>query len=164
MARAKPAATARPAGGSEVDLSGLTSITGFVLHVANLLLYRDFYERFAGDTGGLTLGAISVLTVIDANPGIRQGAAAEALLIKRSNMTKLVNRLEREGLVRRHALGRDRRTVGLHLTAAGRRRLAPLLPAIARHDEAATRPLTPRERQTLVGLLAKLVEAKRVGA
>lgn len=148
----------------EVDFNGLSAIAGFTIHLANLLLYRDFYDRFAGNTGGLTLGAISVMAVIDANPGIRQGAAAEALLIKRSNMTKLVNRLERGGLVRRRALGRDRRTVGLHLTAVGRRRLGLMLPQVATHDAEATAPLTAQERRVLLGLLAKLVDAKRAGA
>jgi DNA-binding MarR family transcriptional regulator len=104
------------------------------------------------------------MAVIDANPGIRQGAAAEALLIKRSNMTKLVNRLERNGLVRRRASGRDRRAVGLHLTPVGRRRLGVLLPSLAAHDAESTLPLTPQERRLLVTLLAKLVDAKRPGA
>lgn len=164
MAKTATSTAARPTRGEQIDFNGLSAIVGFVVHLANLLLYRDFYERFAGNTGGLSLGAISVMAVIDANPGIRQGAAAEALLIKRSNMTKLVNRLERKGLVHRRTSGRDRRTVGLHLTAAGRRRLGPLLPAIAAHDEIATRPLSPRERRMLVELLAKLVDAKRAGA
>ena len=134
MAKASLTTAARATEPSEVDYAGLSEITGFVVRLANLLLFRDFYEHFAGNSSGLTLGAISVMAVIDANPGIRQGAAAEALLIKRSNMTKLVNRLERTGLVRRRASGRDRRAVGLHLTPVGRRRLGVLLPAVAAHD------------------------------
>jgi DNA-binding MarR family transcriptional regulator len=159
-----PTEAARPTGPGGVDFAGLSGIAGFVVHLANLLLYRDYYERFAGNAAGMTLGAISVMAVIDANPGIRQGAAAEALLIKRSNMTKLVNRLERGGLVRRRASGRDRRTVGLYLTPVGRRRLGVLLPQVAAHDAEATQPLSPRERRALVDLLAKLVDAKRAGA
>ena len=130
----------------------LSDIAGFVVHLTNLLLYRDYYERFAGNAAGLTLGAISVMAVIDANPGIRQGAAAEALLIKRSNMTKLVNRLERQGLVRRRASGQDRQ--------GGRPVPDPGRPPAARHiccrrspthDAESTAPLNDRERRMLVG-------------
>jgi DNA-binding MarR family transcriptional regulator len=164
MARADKPAEAVPSDVAAVDFGDLAAIAGFTIRLANLLLYRDYYDRFAGGSGALTLGAISVMAVIDANPGIRQGAAAEALLIKRSNMTKLVDRLERRGLVRRRASGRDRRAVGLHLTPVGRRRLGVLLPAIAAHDAEATAPLSARDRRVLVGLLGKLVAAKRDGA
>ena len=99
MATASARAMAPANGRDDVDFAGLTAFAGFTIHLANLLLYRDFYERFAGNAPGLTLGAASVMAVIGANPGIRQGAAAEALLIKRSNMTKLINQLERRGLV-----------------------------------------------------------------
>src|SRR5690606_3714531 len=72
MSKAGTSAAARPSRTEQVDFNGLSAIVGFVVHLANLLLYRDFYERFAGNTGGLSLGAISVMAVIDANPGIRQ--------------------------------------------------------------------------------------------
>jgi DNA-binding MarR family transcriptional regulator len=161
MARVATLKAERAAEGDGVDFGGLSDIAGFVVHLTNLLLYRDYYERFASNAAGLTPSAISVMAVIDANPGIRQGAAAEALLIKRSNMTKLVNRLERQGLVRRRASGQDRRAVGLYLTPVGRRRLGIILPAIAAHDALSTAPLNDRERRLLVGLLGKVVAAKR---
>jgi DNA-binding MarR family transcriptional regulator len=161
MARAATQKAERPVESAAIDFAGLSDLAGFVVHLANLQLYRDYYERFAGNAAGLTLGAFSVMALIDANPGLRQGAAAEALLIKRSNMTKLINRLERQGLVRRRASGRDRRSVGLHLTPLGRRRLGLMLPAIAAHDAEATAPLDVRERRLLVGLLGKVVFAKR---
>jgi DNA-binding MarR family transcriptional regulator len=152
MARAATQKAERPVESAAIDFAGLSDLAGFVVHLANLQLYRDYYERFAGNAAGLTLGAFSVMALIDANPGLRQGAAAEALLI---------NRLERQGLVRRRASGRDRRSVGLHLTPLGRRRLGLMLPAIAAHDAEATAPLDVRERRLLVGLLGKVVFAKR---
>lgn len=159
----------RPAGGpagdvAAVDFGPLASVAGFTMRLANLLLFRDYYDHFAGSSGALSLGAISVMTVIAANPGVRQGAAAEAMLIKRSNMTKLVNRLERQGLVRRRASGRDRRAVGLYLTPAGRRRLGVLLPAVVAQDAQSIASLSARERRMLVELLGKLIEARRGSA
>jgi DNA-binding MarR family transcriptional regulator len=164
MARRNKAAESAPGDVAAVGFGPLANIAGFTMRLANLLLFRDYYDHFASSPGALSLGAISVMAVIAANPGIRQGAAAEALLIKRSNMTKLVNRLERQGLVRRRASGRDRRAVGLYLTAAGRRRLAMLLPAVAEQDAQSTASLSARERRVLVELLGKLVKAKRGGA
>jgi DNA-binding MarR family transcriptional regulator len=164
MARRARTPQAATEDGARVDFGPLASIAGFTMRLANLLLYRDYYDHFAGSPGGLSLGAISVMAIIAANPGVRQGAAAEALLIKRSNMTKLVNRLERHGLVRRRASGRDRRAVGLYLTPAGRRRLGALLPAVAAQDAQSTVSLSARERRVLVDLLGKLIKAKRASA
>jgi DNA-binding MarR family transcriptional regulator len=164
MARATRAAEGTAGAAAAVEFGPLASIAGFTMRLANLLLFRDYYDHFASSPGALSLGAISVMTVIAANPGIRQGAAAEALLIKRSNMTKLVNRLERQGLVRRRASGRDRRAVGLYLTPLGRRRLGALLPAVAAQDAESTMSLNARERRVLVELLGKLIKAMRSGA
>jgi DNA-binding MarR family transcriptional regulator len=73
-------------------------------------------------------------------------------------MTKLVDALERQGLVRRLPSDQDRRSVELSLTDKGRNRVAEVMPAFIAHEETALAPLTVHERRVLVGLLGKLNE------
>jgi DNA-binding MarR family transcriptional regulator len=70
---------------------------------------------------GVTGGQVTLLVSIRSKPGIgvRELAALEG--ISPAGMTGHVDRLERAGLVERAADERDRRRVGLHLTADGLR-------------------------------------------
>jgi DNA-binding MarR family transcriptional regulator len=64
-------------------------------------------------------------------------------------MTRIVQALERDGLVRRRASPHDRRAVEIHATAKGRRRLATARQRRVRKLAAALEVLTPGERKTL---------------
>jgi DNA-binding MarR family transcriptional regulator len=74
----------------------------------------------------------------------------------RSNITQLVDRLEAEGLVRREADPRDRRSVRAELTAKGRARQAAASQALAETERELLAPLSPEQRDLLVTLLRSL--------
>jgi len=139
---------------SSVDLAALDGLAGFFIRMVQLRLFQLFHARFAKT--GLNPGAFCALVAIDANPGVRAGALGDALLIKRSNMTKLVDGLERQGLVKRLPSDFDRRSVELHLTEAGRARIASAMPQVLAHEDAALAPLSLHERRIFLGLLGKL--------
>jgi DNA-binding MarR family transcriptional regulator len=143
----------------EVDLAPLQRMVGFNIHILDLQLYQLFYQRYAALTS--TPGVFSTLLAIRQNPGIRHGALADALMIQRPNLTKLINRLESEGLVRRLASRDDKRHVVLHLSERGERRVAELLAPMREHDEAATAGLSAAERETFLDLLQRLNDGLR---
>jgi DNA-binding MarR family transcriptional regulator len=58
--------------------------------------------------------------------GLWAGEVAERLITRSPDVTRLVDRLEKRGLVRRSADPADRRAVRVHITEAGLARLAPL--------------------------------------
>jgi DNA-binding MarR family transcriptional regulator len=103
----------------------------------------------------------STLATIKANPGVRQGALADALLIQRPNMTLLVNRLIHAGYVRRRAARGDNRGVELLLRAKGERALSGVAAKLAAHERSLTAALTKAERDQLAALLAKIVRRLR---
>jgi DNA-binding MarR family transcriptional regulator len=74
---------------------------------------------------GITLDQYDVLVQLAEAPGARRRMSdlADALLLARSSCTRLVGRLEDDGLVQRHADESDGRVTWAVLTAAGRRRL-----------------------------------------
>ena len=73
----------------------------------------------------LTLGAYEVLESLDehVDGGLRMTELADAVLLSRSGVTRLVDRLERLGLVDRVRVNSDGRGVRAQITERGRQRL-----------------------------------------
>ncbi|MEC9197930.1 MAG: MarR family transcriptional regulator [Pseudomonadota bacterium] len=100
-----------------VELGELGQSLGFLIRLAQVRVYDQFYERFG--ESDLRPGEFSILWAIHLNPGIRQGLLAQALHIKAAHMTKIIRRFEDNGIVERHIPEDDRRSVHLSLTKAG---------------------------------------------
>jgi DNA-binding MarR family transcriptional regulator len=79
---------------------------------------------------GLPLSSYEVLLHLSWAPGhrMRMGELAESVLLTLSGVTRLVGRLEREGLVRREPCPEDRRGAYAILTAVGVDRLGEAHP------------------------------------
>jgi len=127
---------------------------GFLARLAQIRLFEAFYERFGAE--GLQPGEFTVLLAILENPGVRQGVLADGLMIKWSNMAKMVRSLEERDLVRRAVPADDRRAVELRLTQAAEALVLRLRPEMLAHDREATAMLTDAEHATLVRLLRKV--------
>ncbi|MEL6236834.1 MAG: helix-turn-helix domain-containing protein, partial [Pseudomonadota bacterium] len=82
-----------------------------MLRLAQLQAYSTVLEGV--DPDGPRPGAFSVLYLIARNPGLRQGALAKRLMIKRAQMTKLVQALTARKLVQRSVPADDRRGIEL---------------------------------------------------
>ena len=84
----------------------------------------------------LSPSQFNVLNLLRFNPaGLSQTDLSRQLIMHRSNLTGLVDRLEERGLVARREVAADRRAYSVVLTAAGARLLRDLLPRY--HKEAA---------------------------
>lgn len=138
-----------------VRVGGLDDALGFLLRLAQLRAFDEFFERLG--MRGLKPGEFSVLYVISQNPRIRQSALGQRMMIKRAHMTKLIRAFEDRGLVSRRIPDEDRRAVELSLTAEGKRVMDENSDAFFAHEQTTGAPLTRRERQQLVMLLRKYV-------
>lgn len=91
----------------------------------------------------------------DAGGSLRIQELQEHSLFTRSGMTRLVDRIEEAGLVRREAVPGDRRGVLVALTAAGRQRIAEAyaahLPVLEREF---ARRLTPEQHRAVADALS----------
>ena len=78
----------------------------------------------------LPLASFDVLQQLAQTPRqrLRMNDLADQVLLSRSGLTRLVDRLEREGLVERHACPSDARGLFAVLTGSGRRRLEGATP------------------------------------
>ncbi len=70
---------------------------------------------------GLTMSQLRVLYMLQAGPGTPAGAVAAQLKVRPSTATGIVDRLVRDGLVRRDRDDMDRRRVRIWLTERGMR-------------------------------------------
>ena len=136
------------------DLGPLPGILGLLLRLAQVRHYDRFYAAFEGTE--VRPGEMTLLWLLELNPGIRQGVAARTLLIKPAHMTKVVQRMIDAGLVARLTPSDDRRAVTLQLTAAGAAHLARHRDAFLRVSSAEATGLTGADYDTLLALLRRL--------
>ena len=83
------------------------------------------------------------------------GDIAERLATSSTNVTKLVNRMERNGFVERSSDHQDRRVIWVKLTPIGRDRYVASLPS-SRLDREAFGVLSQEEQRALVDMLARV--------
>ena len=83
---------------------------------------------------------------------------AEESGVTRATMTGLIDTLEKDGMVLRQADARDRRTIHVVLTPAGRASMEAMLPDYFQCVSRILKPLNGSERKNLVALLQKLQE------
>jgi DNA-binding MarR family transcriptional regulator len=106
---------------------------------------------------GLTAAQYNVLNVLAASPdGISQRELGDRLVVDRSNVTGLLDRLEKSGWVRRTDDPVDRRVYRVVLTPAGRALWGKVTPLYLEVVKQMTRGLTPQRLQDGIDLLKTL--------
>jgi DNA-binding MarR family transcriptional regulator len=101
---------------------------------------------------------IAVLTRLSQGGAQSQKQIADAIGLDKSSMVRMVDELERQGLVERQRSTSDRRMQALNLTAAGRLRLLTVEGVATAAMDRLLAPLDAGERAELAGLLARVVE------
>jgi DNA-binding MarR family transcriptional regulator len=158
--RRKPAVAAAesapslPTAGRGPDLGRLENTLGYVLRRAQLAVFKSFQSTFRGVD--ITPAQISVLIIIERNPGLTHTQVADALGIKRANFVALFDKLETRRLVQRGPAA-DRRSHALHLTPRGQALLKRLHALSAEFEAKLSAPLGADGRETLIKLLNTLI-------
>jgi DNA-binding MarR family transcriptional regulator len=97
------------------------SVVADRLHSAAIHLLRRAAEE--DKAAGLSRARLSALSVVVFRGPLALGELATAEGVRSATMTGIVNGLERDGLVRRRPHGRDKRSVNIEATGAGRQLL-----------------------------------------
>lgn len=92
---------------------------------------------------------------VDGRRSLPCGEVAERMVTRVPDVTRLMDRLERDGLIARTRSDADRRVVLVAITPAGKRLLRKLDPQVDRVERAMFPALTSAELKTLSRLLAK---------
>lgn len=89
-------------------------------------LFTRLAER--NTIGDLTYSQFAVLEALYHLGPMTQGEVSQKVLKSGSNMTTVIDNLERDGLVRRERDANDRRVIHVHLTEAGSSKIEAVLP------------------------------------
>lgn len=115
---------------------------------------RLFFARWE-----LSPSQFNILNLLGNEPGgISQIELGRRLIMHRSNVTGLVDRLERRGLLKRHDTEGDRRAYRVILTPAGKKLLADIYPHYRAAAEAAWNGLPSAEIARVTAALDKVVQ------
>src|SRR2546423_120155 len=96
---------------------------------------------------------------IDGDPNLDQSALAARLGVDRNSTSLLATSLESKGLVERRVSDADRRVRLVRLTPAGEKLFAKLHPKAVEAQMQVLDDLDPAERDTLIDLLVRVIEA-----
>jgi DNA-binding MarR family transcriptional regulator len=128
--------------------------TGFLLQRAHRRLRAALAEALV--PLHLGVGHFAILGLLFARAGLSQQQLIEILEIDKSSMVYLIDELEKQGLAQRQPAPGDRRAFAVHLTDAGRERLAAGGKIVRRVQDDFLAPLKVRERAQLNQLLRRL--------
>jgi DNA-binding MarR family transcriptional regulator len=126
---------------------------GYQLRRVSVLMMADLGDRLAPT--GLRPAEVTILLLIKANAGCRQGEVGDMLGIKRANMVPLIAHLVKNGLVTRDRA--DGRSLALSLTPKGQTRAAAVNKLLDQHETAFQSLL---DKKALAGLLASLAKLR----
>ncbi len=124
--------------------------------IHDIYVLLDDGDRRVLENFGLTTSQYAVLTQIEDDGGRRLTTLSERLLLSKSTITRIVDQLEKAGLVQRVGDAHDRRAQRVILTEAGRERRAQARAAHLDSLKHRLSVLSEGEQKELEALLRKL--------
>lgn len=128
-------------------------VTGRISRIAARIAQRE--DEVFGHYG-LTRGDVGVLSALRTSPAPHTLSPTQlfrGLMMSSAGMTKRLDRLEQQGLVKRNPDKDDRRGVTIHLTQRGRRILARAIAENTKSEATMLAGLSGKERRALSDLL-----------
>ncbi|MEO5707742.1 MAG: MarR family transcriptional regulator [Alteraurantiacibacter sp.] len=135
-------------------VGALDGIVGFHIRLAHGAVYRHFTETFTDL--GLTQKQVSLLWLVDDEPGVAQIELGQRLRMDRATTMTIVNRLEQRGYVERQRSSSDGRKQALYLTMAGKTALGQAKACIDAHEAWLKSRFTAEEIEKLVEMLSRI--------
>ncbi|MCE7027177.1 MarR family winged helix-turn-helix transcriptional regulator [Jiella avicenniae] len=139
----------------DVDLGVLDDTLSFFIRALNLAVTRDLDARLEGMEVARGTGKITALFLIDRHPGIRPSVIAAAAMKDRSAMARILDDMERHGLIRREPDPEDGRVQALHLTEKGKK-ASQEVQAIVRQSRDFFHDISDEEYTQVIDLLRGL--------
>ncbi len=130
----------------------------YLLARASHLISGQFHERLAAER--IPVLQWRVMAALWDTPK-SAGEVAEIILQKQPTVSKLLERMQRQGLVDRETDAGDRRRVVVSLTPRGRAVAGPLIEAAREHERAVLEPFGASNASTLVTVLQRLIARNR---
>jgi DNA-binding MarR family transcriptional regulator len=133
----------------------LKAYFGYCLYKAALRLRFALDQKL--EKHGLIAPQLGVMRVLDTDVAMSQIEIGRELGIDRASMVKLIDHLEKSGIVARKSCREDRRVNKVSLTAAGRKVLKLATELRIQAEDEFLAPLSPEEKRILLQAIPKLL-------
>lgn len=161
MVSAVPHPSSRPAAASAPadvgpDARFIDDYLAYLLSQASRRVSGDFHAEVEAD--GLSVTEWRILAGLS---GVRHesiGALSEITLTKQPTLSKIILRMEGQGLVARSGTAADRRQTLVSLTPLGRAMAARYVQRARQHQDRVLQPLGTRNARTLIRVLRQLID------
>lgn len=145
----------------DVDLTDLTGFLGYQLRQAQTASFRDLAAPLRDL--GITPGEFSLLTIVNANPGLRQNVLVQVYGLDKSTLSVSVAALVRRGLLEQRRDREDRRRHSLQITEEGEKILAAATRVVQDQERRMLAALGEADRDNLMAALRRIVAALQDG-
>ena len=130
----------------------------YLLARASHLISSEFHAVV--EASGLSLLEWRVMASLTGKKALSVGELASIVLAKQPTVTKLVGRMAEAGWVKRSDAPYDKRQSLVSLTAAGQRKVKPLLAQALAHEAQVVADIGGAEVAQLKQVLERLIEAR----
>lgn len=128
----------------------------YLIMAEHSIFQKELLNRLK-DTG-LTIGQPKVLDYLKDHDGAGQKEIARGCHIEPGTLTTILNRMEDAGLVERHMLNGNRRSLYVFLTGKGKEQLKLVTEAFSGMEKEAFRGISETERELFMDLMLRVYE------
>jgi DNA-binding MarR family transcriptional regulator len=139
------------------DLGELNDHVGYFARRFQVWIFQDLIKMLA--SAEIRISHYSVLVIVNANPGLAQSEIADAVGIEPARLVRVLDELERRGLIQRMRSTSDRRSHALFLTAEGQKSFERFKRLARQHEAHIIARIGPAKYKSLIRLL-KEIDAK----
>jgi MarR family transcriptional regulator, organic hydroperoxide resistance regulator len=129
---------------------------GFLLSKSNASVKNCFNRAIKGSGMDATAEQWGILNIINASPGITQSELAEQSLKDKTNITRMLDVLGKNGYIERKSDDKDRRLFRIFITGKGKLLLKKLAPSALRTNEKASHGISKKELTVFFETLNKI--------
>ena len=136
-----------------MDEFKLENAVGYVVNLAALRLKAELHRAFKAEGFNLTPEHWAVLNCLWENEGATQTEIAERIAKDKTNLTRILDVMERNGLIRRDKNETDRRSYRISLTQKAWDMKDGLIAVAERVSAASTRSMSAGDKREIIRLM-----------
>lgn len=122
-----------------------TKLLGFKIIKGEVIIKRKMLNAFAEKGYGITFEQWTVLNVLYAEPGLIQSEIAQRTYKDKTNVTRILDVLSKDGYIIRENSVKDRRVSCIYLTDAAQKMFTELTPYIKEVNEQLRKGISDEE-------------------
>jgi MarR family transcriptional regulator, organic hydroperoxide resistance regulator len=136
---------------------------GYIISITNAAMRGKFNRTISAKGLNVTSEQWGVLNIIKSFPGLTQKELAAKLYKDKTNLTRMIDVLERDGCLERKEDKKDRRIFRIFITGSGEELINKIIPIAESVNRESSIGLNNEELSQLKSLLKKVQDGARKG-